>query len=153
MTGAFSSLGHLEHQLMRFLPENSFEALEKSFFVTAVNLNAGKAEVFSSGELHKPVMASCAVPLLFAPVRIGDDLYADGGVLNNLPVEPLLGKRYRIIGSNVVLPSPKRKMDGFRSISMRSFELVSYKGMEENARKCDAMRSEEHTSELQSLMR
>src|SRR3546814_15266610 len=45
MTGAFSSLGHLEHPLMRFLPENSLEALEKSFFVTAVNLNAGKAEV------------------------------------------------------------------------------------------------------------
>lgn len=139
MTGAFSSLGHLEHQLKRFLPENSFAALKKKMYVTAVNLNTGKAEVFSSGELHKPVMASCAVPLLFAPVKIGDYLYSDGGVLNNLPVEPLLGQRYRIIGSNVVLPAANRKLNGFRSISMRSFELVSYKGIEDKAKLCDVM--------------
>src|SRR5690606_17825220 len=87
-TGAFSSLGHLEQQLQRFLPENSFEALKKEFFVTAVNLNIGKAEIFSSGELHKAVMASCAIPLSFRQVGIGDDLYVDGGVLNHLPVEP-----------------------------------------------------------------
>ncbi|QEC52322.1 NTE family protein [Anseongella ginsenosidimutans] len=139
MAGAFSSLGHLQQQLEVFLPDNSFGSLQRKLFITTVNLNTGRVEIFDSGELHKPIMASCAVPLLFAPVKMGEYLYADGGVLNNLPVEPLLGQGYKIIGSNVVSPSLNMRLDGFRSVSMRSFELVSYKGIEDKAGLCDVM--------------
>lgn len=138
-SGAFSSLNHLRQQLEIFLPENSFEALGKKLFVSAVNLNTGRLEIFDSGDLHKPIMASCAVPLLFLPVKMGEYLYADGGILNNLPVEPLLGHGYKIIGSNVVSPVPNMQLGGFRSVSMRSFELVSYKGIEAQARQCDVL--------------
>lgn len=138
-SGAFSSLTHLREQLEIFLPENSFDALSRKLYVTTVNLNTGKVEIFDSGELHKPIMASCAVPLLFLPVKIGDYLYADGGILNNLPVEPLLGQGYKIIGSNVVSPAPNMHLGGFRSVSMRSFELVSYKGIEAKAPTCDVL--------------
>ena len=43
-------------------------------------------------------MASSAIPVIFNPVKIDGDTYIDGGVLNNLPVEPLLGNCDRIIG-------------------------------------------------------
>lgn len=137
--GAFSSLGYLEHQLKTFLPENSFESLQRELFVTAVNLNTGRAEIFNSGELHRPVMASCAIPLLFAPVRIGESLYCDGGILNNMPVEPFRAGRFRIIGSTVVTPRPNAGINGILSVSMRSFELLSYKGMEERNKRCDVV--------------
>lgn len=137
MPGAFSNLGYLEQQLKTYLPDDSFESLGKKVFVTAVNLNSGKAEIFSSGELHKPILASCAIPLVFAPVRIGNFLYSDGGVLNNMPVEPLLDKGYRIIGSNVVSPGLNMHINGIISVGMRSFELIAYKGIEDKVRACD----------------
>ena len=38
-------------------------------------------------DLTLGVWASCAIPGVFRPVRIGDELYVDGGVRENVPVE------------------------------------------------------------------
>ena len=35
-------------------------------------------------------LASAAIPILFPPVRIGGDLYVDGGVRQNTPIAPAL---------------------------------------------------------------
>lgn len=40
------------------------------------------------GPLH--ALASAAIPLIFPPVRIGEDLYMDGGVRQNTPIAPAL---------------------------------------------------------------
>jgi NTE family protein len=40
------------------------------------------------GPLH--ALASAAIPILFPPVRIGRDLYMDGGVRQNTPIAPAL---------------------------------------------------------------
>lgn len=37
--------------------------------------------------LHVALRASCAIPLAFAPVRMGDDIYLDGGLYDNFPVD------------------------------------------------------------------
>ncbi len=44
---------------------------------------------FPEGKLIETVIASASVPVIFEPVRINDSVYFDGGLLNNLPVEPL----------------------------------------------------------------
>jgi len=72
-----------------FLPEDSFEALQKNLFVTATDILEGTLKIFSSGELIRAVLASAAFPGLFAPVRINDSYYVDGGVINNFPVDLL----------------------------------------------------------------
>jgi NTE family protein len=59
---------------------------------------AGKSVFFSKGVLIKPIMASCCIPVVFEPLRLEGGIYADGGLLNNLPVEPLLDKCDFIIG-------------------------------------------------------
>jgi len=63
--------------------------------VTAVDRSNGRRVVFGApgaprGSVAKAVQASCAVPWLFAPVRIGDRDYVDGGVWSpsNLDVAP-----------------------------------------------------------------
>jgi NTE family protein len=45
-------------------------------------------------------MASSCIPGMFEPIRLEDDLYVDGGVLNNLPVEPLVDDCQTVIGVN-----------------------------------------------------
>ena len=84
-----------------FFPEDAFEALERKLYVVATNLQQGEQRYFSEGELIRPLLASAALPPVFSPVDLDNELYADGGIMNNFPLEPIIGKADYIIGSNV----------------------------------------------------
>jgi NTE family protein len=58
--------------------------------VGAVNVRSGEMRYFDSRDEAldlRHVMASGAIPPAFPPVRIGDELYWDGGIYSNTPVE------------------------------------------------------------------
>lgn len=62
-----------------------FDALPRKLFLVANDLDRGERAVFGPGELgHVPIpLAICAagaIPMLFAPVRIGGRDYIDGGM-------------------------------------------------------------------------
>ena len=80
------------------LPEDSFDSLEVPLFVTATNILNGKAKVFHSGKLIRPVLASAAFPGVFSPIKIDDHYYIDGGTLNNFPVDLIKEQCDEIIG-------------------------------------------------------
>ncbi len=82
------------------IPHNSFEKLQIKLTITAVNLNDNRLEFVNHGELIPMILASGTVPGLFQPIRHQGKMYIDGGVLNNFPVEPLLGDCEYIIGGN-----------------------------------------------------
>ena len=86
--------------LQKHIPEDNFSALKMPVYVAATNLQRGRIEFFSEGELYAPVAASSCVPVLFNPVEWRGSLYVDGGILNNLPVEPLDPFYEIIIGSH-----------------------------------------------------
>ncbi len=83
------SLDALGEELERHMPENSFEALRVKLIVAATNLKAGEVTYFQSGPLIPALLASSCVPAVFKPVTIGNTLYVDGGITDNLPVKPL----------------------------------------------------------------
>jgi predicted acylesterase/phospholipase RssA len=57
------------------------------FAAVATDLLRMKPKIFRGKQLRwVHLAASCALPLVFAPVRIEGRLYADGGLLNPLPV-------------------------------------------------------------------
>jgi NTE family protein len=84
----------------QYLPEDNFEALKIPLTIAATNISKGKIAYFQEGPLIAPMIASSCIPGLFKPVVMNGDFYIDGGVLNNLPVEPLEGKCAAIIGVN-----------------------------------------------------
>ncbi len=92
-----------------------FEDLNIPIYVATTNLQEGKVKYFSSGELVRPLLASCAVPAVFCPVQIGEHLHADGGIMDNFPVHPFLEKDKPIVGS-YVCPPPKMKQKHLNSI-------------------------------------
>ena len=53
--------------------------------VTAVDLIGGREAVLREGLLWQAVLASAAIPGVFPPQKIGDQLLVDGGVLNPVP--------------------------------------------------------------------
>ncbi len=81
-----------------YFPEDRFDHLKKKLFVSATDILAGKTRFFHEGPLINAVLASAAFPVVLSPMTIEGVLYADGGITNNFPVEPLLAHCDKIIG-------------------------------------------------------
>ncbi len=131
------SLGKTGKLLEKHLAAKTFDDLKIPLFVAATNLLEGRIEYFNSGKLSAIIQASMSIPVLFSPVKIGKGLYADGGIMDNLPVEPLIGKCRRIIAVNI---SPLQKITRVHNLidaATRAFHLsvnATIKGIED---KCD----------------
>lgn len=84
--------------LEKFFPENTFESLQRELFITATNLQKGKSVIFNKGLLIKTILASAALPPVFSPEIIDGEMYSDGGMMNNFPIEPLIDTTDFIFG-------------------------------------------------------
>jgi NTE family protein len=76
----------------------SFNDLPIPFACVATDLVSGKQRVFRDGSLALALRSTMSLPGIFTPVRSGNKLYADGFLLNNLPVD--VGKE---MGSDLTL--------------------------------------------------
>lgn len=110
--------------LEEYFPENSFAALKTPLTVTATNFSKGQITYFSEGQLILPMLASASIPVIFDPVKIGDNAYVDGGILNNLPVEPLLGRCDFIIGINTNPVSYAAEVRGMKEMLERTMLMT-----------------------------
>jgi NTE family protein len=103
-SGLFS-LDRLERYLAKSLPINDFRALPNRIFVTAVDIDSGQRVVFGPGyeetiPVSQAVAASCCVPGLFRPYRIGNRHFLDGEVVRTLSADLAVSA-----GANVVIIS------------------------------------------------
>ena len=94
-------LARFKTQFQTFFNMDTYESLPITLFINATDLIKGQTRIFSKGPLVDTILASSAFPLVFSPYKINDDLYVDGGVINNFPIEPLLNKCDYILGSYV----------------------------------------------------
>jgi NTE family protein len=76
---------------------DNYSQLPIPFFCIATNIESGKQVVFENGNLTQSIMASGALPSLFQPVKIKDEVFIDGGVVNNYPIDELRAKGMDII--------------------------------------------------------
>jgi len=65
----------------------SFDDLPTPFACVATDLVSGRAKVFRDGSLSLALRSTMSLPGIFTPVRAKNAIYADGGLLQNLPVE------------------------------------------------------------------
>lgn len=83
------SLDFLARLLDEHLTAKTFSQLEKPFIAVVVDLQDNELKFLSEGDLVSAILASCAIPGIFAPVERDGSLLADGGVLHNVPTRPL----------------------------------------------------------------
>ncbi|GAA4889935.1 patatin-like phospholipase family protein [Flaviramulus aquimarinus] len=76
---------------------DDFTKLPIPFFCIATNIENGQQVMLDKGNLTQSIMASGALPSLFQPVRINDEILIDGGVVNNYPIDELRAKGMDII--------------------------------------------------------
>ncbi len=76
----------LEKILKKHLPA-TFSELQKPFCVTATDLVRGKLVYISEGDLYTALRCTIAFPGAIDPMWVGDQLLADGGILNQVPAD------------------------------------------------------------------
>ena len=118
----------------------AFDELPVPFICVATNLINGEAEVLDKGMFTKSLRASMAIPILFDPIKIGDVLYVDGGLVSNFPVEQCraMGADY-IIGVSMS-PGLEQGPDNLSSILSQVKqlkEIITDKDYDKYNESCD----------------
>ena len=76
----------LAHYLAEHLPP-TFEDLKIPLAVTTTDIETGEQVILTEGDLITAVRASASFPGAFEPIERDGRMLADGGIVNNLPVE------------------------------------------------------------------
>ena len=63
------------------------ENLRIPFYAVATDIGSGQEMVFGKGNTGAAVRASCSIPGIFRPVKIGGHTYVDGGVVSPVAVD------------------------------------------------------------------
>lgn len=118
------ALGEFIDFLKTNLKAQKLEDLKIPLIITATDLDHGKSTHFRRGNIAERVAASCCMPVLFTPVKIGNTHYIDGGLLMNLPVSTLRHECDKVIAVNVSpLMAEKYKMN-IISVALRSYHFM-----------------------------
>jgi len=123
--------------ITKYLRARTFEELKIPVFIAACNLNLGKTEYFSTGDLIKPLIASASIPVLFSPVKINQYYYVDGGVMDNFPIKTVEKKAEKIIGVFVCPINYQENFTSLKNIAIRSFHLAVNKNIVLKSPQCD----------------
>lgn len=125
--GGLIGTEHIQKTLLKYVPHNSFDSLKCRFYCCTFNVDSlHPVYKGTGGDLVKYVMASSAVPIVFSPVWIDNCPHVDGGVYDNLPIQPLLDEQCDIrIGSLLLLEKPQAKRDVV-SLWLRSVFSIPY---------------------------
>jgi NTE family protein len=104
----------------------SFNDLPIPFRCVSTELISGKPYVFQNGSLSEAMRATMSIPGVFDPVRQGDKVFVDGGLVDNLPTDVV-----RKMGADVVIAvhlqiskTTAKDITSVFSVLGRSVELV-----------------------------
>ena len=104
--------------------------LEKDVRIVATELVSGTQKIFDPNfEVVDAIIASCSIPGITTPYIINDEMFCDGGVLNNFPADIIRHECEKLIG---VFVSPPHNINindlkSIKAIVSRSYDLLSYR--------------------------
>ncbi|NDI85264.1 patatin-like phospholipase family protein [Undibacterium crateris] len=128
----------LQTLVNQYLQNKPIESFATPFCAVATNLVSGKIQLFRSGNAGFAVRASCSMPGVFIPARLGADEYVDGGLISPLPVVAAkkLGADY-VIAVDVSAPSENVNLHGMFELLMQSFDIMGQSLIRMESEKAD----------------
>lgn len=135
--GGFFKTTRFHAFLNKHLRAKKFNELEVDLRVVATDIEHGKMKEFKEGELAPAVMASCCVPIVFSPVKIGDSHYVDGGLFKNFPVTNIRKECECVIGINVSPIRPLEYKSSIKYVAERTFHYMSVANTWTDCKSCD----------------
>ena len=135
----FLNFNGLRKQISRYIRAGSFEELKKPLYVAVTNLTRGKVEYIQSGPLQEAVLAAVSIPVMYKPVSIGQDQFADGAVFDNFPISPIRDLCEKVIGINVMPMSGMVAHRGLKMVAFRILQLYTSTLSEASRNQCDIL--------------
>lgn len=122
---------YMRRMLRNTAATNHFHRLQKELYIIATSLGSGRRVVFGDEPFRNvpislAVAASSAVPVVYNPVRIGNDDYVDGGIRGNASLDVAIEKGAKL----VVCVNPLVPYDSTADSLDASIEYLSDKGMQ-----------------------
>jgi NTE family protein len=96
----------MDRETLAYSEIKTFDELPIPFRCVATELVSGKPRVFADGPLAEALRATMSIPGFFTPIRVGEHVYTDGGIVNNLPSDVV-----RQMGADVVIAVHLRERD------------------------------------------
>lgn len=117
-------LGEFIDFLKTNLKAKKIEELKVPLIITATDLDHGRSVHFRTGSIAERVAASCCMPVMFAPVKMGNVHYVDGGLFMNLPVSVIRNECEKVVAINVSPLIAEKYKQNIVSIAMRSYHFM-----------------------------
>ncbi|MFO0324035.1 MAG: patatin-like phospholipase family protein [Burkholderiales bacterium] len=115
-------------------PIIDFDKLPIPFRAVATDAETGKMVVFRDGRLTDAMRASMAVPGAVAPFEINNQLFLDGGLIRNLPVDVA-----RALGADVVIAVNigsgllgRRELQSILGVSLQMINILTEQNVRES---------------------
>ncbi len=116
-------LNGLQEVIQHEIHYENIEDLPIPFFVTVSNLTTGAVEYRSTGPLDQTVLASSSIPIVFSPVEINGEYFVDGGLLDNIPIEPIKNDCEQIVTVNINPLERDGKFKNLIQVAIRTFYM------------------------------
>lgn len=142
---SFSNMGLLSNKKMgRFIRKEigkvNLEDSDIPVAMVAADIETLEKVVLTEGEVAKSAMASTSVPGVFTPVKIGDRLLVDGGIVENVPISPLENMGAEIIIAVDLNSEHKEKVpENILEILLRTFVMTSQTATQLQTRQADIL--------------
>ena len=123
----------------------SIQELATPYFCVSADLVTADLVVHRRGGLAPAVGASMCLPALLPPRRRGERLLVDGGVLNNLPVEPMQADgegpvlAIDVTGPFSVSTAPGAPLPGLKETLSRAIAVGSVHAVEDARERADVL--------------
>ena len=104
--------------------------LDKDVRIVATELVSGTQKIFGKDfNVIDAIIASCSIPGVTTPYIVGEELYSDGGVLNNFPADIIQQNCDKMIGVFVSPPQDieLKDLNSIKAVVSRSYDLLSYR--------------------------
>lgn len=135
--------GERFQDLIRLLTKGyDFSQTRISFVCTGVDLIEGELVILDEGPLDGAIRASIAMPGVFEPVRRGDRLLVDGGIISRVPA-----RQARDLGVDVVIGvdvgyrggKSQIKLTGMLECLMAASDILGWEAAKERESEADIM--------------
>jgi NTE family protein len=95
--------------LRSIIGDIEFRDLEIPFACSATDIESGQEVVVKQGLVREGVRASCSIPVILTPTKLGDRYLVDGGLVDPVPVRVLKEMGADFIIAVSVIPAEQQK--------------------------------------------
>jgi NTE family protein len=86
-------------------------------YIVATDLHSGERAVISSGKILDAIRASIAIPLIFSPWKVGEQMLVDGAVCDPLPIDVAIQQGSDVIAAVGFEMPTRKRMNSYTAVT------------------------------------